>query len=250
LHEDLQPFVHDALLRELCERDPAGALPPSAFLPSPLTCDLRHTLELFRQARMSPPVFRSVAHMREVHDDMMARITRLEGVWSKAPFPPFPVELSAKEQRTLTPLIDSAELLREGRTMHHCLGTLRSQHRRARRGHFHAFAMTRPERLSLAFVWKVEEARWTLYDLRGPANQHAGAPAHDVASHLLARLQQSGPPPPHGHHDGGESDVDVDDDVDDGVGADIDADDAQYDDQPWEHFAFAPFDGGHDDGPF
>lgn len=258
LHEDLQAFVHDALLRELCERDPSGTLPPAAFGPSPLTCDLRHTLELFRQARMSPPVFRSVAQIREVHDDMMARITRLEGVWSKAPFPPFPVELSAKEQRSLTPLIDSAELLREGRTMHHCLGTLRSHHRRARRGHFHAFAMTRPERLSVAFAWDVEAARWNLYDLRGPANQHAGAPAHELASQLLARLQQAGPPPPHVGDDGVVLNVDADDDADDDtyadVDGDVDADDAQYDEQPWgqpwEHLALDPFDDGHEDGPF
>jgi hypothetical protein len=246
LHEDLHPFVHDALLRELCEPDPVGPLPTSAFLQSPLTCDLRHTLELFQQARMSPPVFRSVAHLREVHDDMMARRTRLEGVWSKAPFPPFPVELSAKERRSLTPLIDSAALLQEGRTMHHCLGTLRTHHLRARRGHFHAFAMTRPERLSLAFIWNIEEARWSLYDLRGPANQHAGAPAHDTASHLVARLQQAGPPPPLVNHDGVEINADVDEDVD----ADVGADDANYDDLPWEHLVLDPFDYGHEDGPF
>ena len=89
----------------------------------------------------------------------------------------------------------------------------------------------------MAFAWDVEAARWNLYDLRGPANQHAGAPAHELTSHLLARLQQAGPPPPH---------VDADDDAD----ADVDADEAQYDEQPWAHLALDPFDDGFEDGPF
>jgi hypothetical protein len=54
--------------------------------------------------------------------------------------------------------------------MHHCLGMLDHQTAAAHAGRFHAFAVSSPERATVA-VWRPHElAHWQLYDAKGPCN--------------------------------------------------------------------------------
>ena len=171
-----------------------SAEPPARLRWPQTSLELRETLAMLAACGLRPPVFRSRSHLRDVHDDLVRRRTPVGRWWSAAPFPPPPVALSARERAFVEPLVDSAALLREGRAMRHCLGSVAEQHALAGAGRFFAFALTKPGRSTVAITWSARSERWCLYDLRGPANAVAGAGAAAFAQDLLARFERSGPP--------------------------------------------------------
>jgi hypothetical protein len=184
----LHRHVHASFLHEVSAEPPARLRWPQTSL------ELRETLAMLSACGLKPPLFRSRAHLRDVHDDLVRRRTPVGRWWSTAPFPPPPVALSTRERRFVEPLVDSAALLREGRAMRHCLGSVAEQHALAGAGRFFAFALTKPGRSTVAITWSARSARWCLYDLRGPANAVASAAAAAFAQDLLARFERSGPP--------------------------------------------------------
>jgi hypothetical protein len=189
LTPELHRHVHTSFLYEL------AAEPVPSRLESSVAHEVRETLAMLAQHGAKPPVFRSRAHLREVHDDTLQRLSPLSTWWSPTPFPPSPLALSDRERAFVQPLVDSGALVREGKQMHHCLGSVPGHHALARLGLFVALTMTKPSRLTLAFSWSARLGDWILYDLRGPANQHAPAAAGALAEDLLTRLRRSGIPP-------------------------------------------------------
>jgi len=190
LTDELHAHVDDAFLL-------AVAAEPAARRrwPTPVAHELRETLQMLQGCGLPAPVFHSPTQLRTVHDDALRRTRPLRAGFSTAPFPPCPVALTERELRFATPLVDGAQLVREGRQMHHCLGSASSHHLLARTGRFFAFALTKPARLTLAVVWSEGAQRWRIYDLRGPANGLAPDTVHAFVDDVLDRFARSGPPP-------------------------------------------------------
>lgn len=132
--------------------------------------------------------FGSAADVRFVHDRLVKKARALK-LGSGLPFPPPPAELTEEEQAWVEPLADSAALTQEGKTMHHCLGTLPGHHHLALRGRFYAWRILGPERLTVAL--QRPHDRWELYDLAGAFN----APPSDAmvawADSLVARANRA-----------------------------------------------------------
>ena len=64
-------------------------------------------------------------------------------------------------------------------------------HELAVQGNFYAFALTKPERLSLAVIFDEQTKRWGLYDLKGPFDAPADDSAGSIAKALLQRFQRA-----------------------------------------------------------
>ncbi len=143
----LHRHVHASFLLELC----AEPSPPNRW--TPLATELRETLGMLQDQGAKAPVFRSRAHLREVHDEAVRRRSLLSRWWSSGSFPPLPIALSPRELSFVRPMSDSAALSREGEEMHHCLGSVPLHHALASVGAFYAFALTKPSRLTLAVTW-------------------------------------------------------------------------------------------------
>lgn len=154
---------------------------------------LRDTVALVQQQGLPLPVFASLEHLQTVHDEALQASWSTKAIpwWSPTPFPPLPITLSPRELDSVTPLLDSATLLAEGKTMHHCLGTMPWHHDAAAAGHFYAFALTKPERFTVAVIRGDGAGPWSFYDVKGPANASVSPAAMEVAEALLQRFQRS-----------------------------------------------------------
>lgn len=147
---------------------------------------LSETVDMLERQDQRVPLFTSVAQLREHHDRALRR-TPVEHQLSQEPFPPLPIELTPEEQDLVVPLRTSEALAAEGVTMEHCLGRGTMHHALARLGHFHAFQILKPERLTLAVIWAF--GRWSIYDLQGPGNTPTEHPeARELAAKILARF--------------------------------------------------------------
>lgn len=180
---ELAPYVHAALLHEVSKIAPTLEASPLPVVARALA----DTVELLKSMGRPVPVFASRAHLTHVHDAAVAEHETQE-VWPTSSFPPLPITLSPRELTWLTPLTSSVALVNEGQAMHHCLGSLPSHHTGANAGTFFAFALTRPERLTLAITWNQRQGRWELYDLKGFANHAPDPDAMDIARELLSRF--------------------------------------------------------------
>lgn len=188
LRPALLPFIAPSLLLEVASQ-PLDMPGRGAVL-----WLLQDTIALLQASQTPVPVFASRAALQAVHDEALAQQAQHQtptSWWSSVPFPPLPIELSTRELTWMTPLLDSAALAAEGKAMHHCLGSIDTHHALAAKGHFYAFALTKPERLTLAVVFDATTTTWSLYDLKGKANVDADDSAGAIADALLQRFQRS-----------------------------------------------------------
>lgn len=152
---------------------------------------LRHLVALAQQLGQPVPYLHSMGQLVATHDALTVEARQ----WlkaAKAPLPPLPEVLTADERRWVEPLPTLQAMVQEGAAMHHCLGTLMDQRQRAQQGHFFAFALHWPVRLTLAVVCDATSP-WQVYDLRGFANSEAPAVAWAWAKAFVERWNRRFP---------------------------------------------------------
>lgn len=150
---------------------------------------LEDTLQLEAQLDVGKrPRFSSLEALRERHDELAA-IARQGALACDIPFPPPPVQLNEDEQRWILPLSNGRELVNEGMSMRHCLGSLEEHHRLAREGRFYAWALLGEDRATVALERHGD--RWVLHDARGPANMQPSEEVMRWARGLLRRANAS-----------------------------------------------------------
>ena len=137
------------------------------------------------------PVFSTRAALHALHDELVEEVRRLQQN-DKHPLPPLPVALDDDERAWVTPLGSLFAMAEEGLAMRHCLGTTPTHRKKAPRGQFYAFVLTKDERLTLGLEQK-GSGRWSIYDLRGFANSVAPAWAWQWAQAFVDRWNAGRP---------------------------------------------------------
>jgi hypothetical protein len=178
LQPRILPFCGHALLVELAALDP----PPWRA---------RRTEEVLawcEELGMLPPVFSSVAEIRDLHEQLVEKV-RARREAQVIELPAFPDVLTPEEKERVRPLTDSRAYRNEGEQMHHCLGTFPTHLETAQQGDLYALAIDAPERLTLA-LGRGGDRRWCVVEMAGPHNAPASEEACGWARDLAARLDR------------------------------------------------------------
>ncbi len=105
---------------------------------------------------------RSVTELRRLHDELAETLNRSESEeLASMVIPPPPVAGTD----AIVPLVSAAEILAEGREMHHCVA---SYIRRVAAGQVYVYRVLAPERATLSL--RSDRDNWELEQIHGPAN--------------------------------------------------------------------------------
>ncbi len=110
--------------------------------------------------RLGP--LRSVSELRRVHDELAERMNRRANEELASMVIPAPPVAGTD---AIVPIASAAELLTEGREMHHCVA---SYIRRVAAGQVYVYRVLAPERATLSL--RSDRDGWELEQIKGPAN--------------------------------------------------------------------------------
>ena len=122
--------------------------------------------------------FRSIEAAEASHDELVERLNRKDSSGIAFPEPP----LAGTEQ--IVPLQNHAELVKEGRKMHHCVA---SYARGVCAGHVYVYRVLAPQRATLA-IGK-EKGIWKIYQLKGFANRQVSKETWKAVHDWIASSQ-------------------------------------------------------------